>query len=134
MNIKIDTWCQADCTLGRLRYGDFHCFTLELPWLGNSRNVSCIPAGTYKATKYISPRHGPVLLLHNVVGRTYIEVHTGNFTRQVKGCILVGSGIKYLDNDHIPDVTNSRATLVKLLTLVPDEVAIEITRAHQEPC
>ena len=80
--ILIDSWNQPECTLGRLQYGDFRCFTLELPWLGNSRNISCIPAGTYKATKYGSPKHGAVLLLHNVHNRTYIEVHAGNYTLQ----------------------------------------------------
>ena len=80
-------------------------------------------------TKYNSPSKGLVLLLHDVPNRTYIEIHAGNFTRQILGCILVGDGIKYLDNDTIPDVTNSKNTLNKLIDLISGETEIEITRS-----
>ena len=126
MNINLTTWVQDDCTLGRMSYGDFHCFTLELPWKNNQPSISCIPSGKYRVTKYQSPSKGLVLLLHNVLDRTYIEIHAGNYTRQIEGCILVGDGIKYMDNDTIPDVTNSKNTLNKLLDLSTTE--IEITR------
>lgn len=128
MNIKLNTWVQNDCTLGRLSCGDLHCFTLELPWENNIKSISCIPSGTYRVTKYDSPTKDNVLLLHDVRGRTYIEIHAGNYTRQIQGCILVGNGIKYLDNDRIPDVTNSKDTLERLLDLLPNETEIEITR------
>lgn len=129
MKIQIDSWRQHDCTLGRLTYGGLRCFTLELPWHGNKRNISAIPAGEYPATKYESPKHGRVLLLHDVPNRSYIEIHAGNFTSQIAGCILVGDGIRYLNDDNIPDVTNSRATLAGLLEAVPNSVAVEIKRA-----
>lgn len=130
MNITIDSWCQPDCTLGRLFFGNFHCFTLELPWKDNAPGVSCIPIGSYPASRYHSPHlDHDVLLLSGVPGRQSIEVHFGNYTRQIEGCILVGDSIRYLDSDTIPDVTNSRATLEALLTLVPDSVTIDIRRA-----
>lgn len=119
----LDSWSQPDCTLGRLQVGGFRCFTLELPWDNNKRGVSCIPAGDYPVSHYLSPKHGRVLLLHGVPGRTYIEIHSGNYTRQIEGCILVGDGIKYLDDDAIPDVTNSRDTLRKVLNSTPHEGA-----------
>jgi hypothetical protein len=127
--IILDTWCTKDCTIGRLSYGELHCFTLELPWLDNKKGVSCIPPGIYQLTKYQSPKHGPVLLLHDVPNRTYIEIHAGNFTHQIEGCILVGDSITYLNSDTIPDVTNSKTTLKSLLALVPDEVYIKIQRS-----
>ena len=126
--IKLDTWLNADCTLGRLSYGEFKCFTLELPDLDNQQDISCIPAGRYRVTKYESPSKGSVLLLHNVVNRTYIEIHAGNFTRQILGCILVGRAIKYLDGDSIPDVSHSKDALNALLSVVPDETEIVVTR------
>lgn len=126
--ITLNTWMQADCTLGRLAYKDFHCFSLELPWLRNNKNISCIPAGQYRAQKYASPKHGNVLLLQNVPGRDYIEVHAGNYTKQILGCILVGKAITYLDRDTIPDVTQSKNTLNTLLSLIPEFCQININR------
>lgn len=132
--IEIKTISFPDCTLGRLELWrknkhNFNCFTLELPWLNNKPNISCIPEGHYKATRYQSPKHGDVLLLGGVIRRTYIEIHSGNYTRQIQGCILLGSSISYLDNDSIPDVTNSKNTINELLTLVGnDPVTIDIKR------
>ena len=124
--MKISRFYHHDCTLGRLSIDGFQCFTLELPDLDNQRNISCIPAGTYKARKYQSPSKGLCFLLEDVPNRTYIEIHAGNYTRQIQGCILVGDGIKFLDGDLIPDVTNSGATLKKLLSLLPDEIEITL--------
>ena len=128
MRLRINTWKNPDCTLGRMTYGDFKCFTLELPWLDNANDVSCIPPGVYKARKYQSPKHGTVILLEDVPDRTFVEIHSGNFTRQILGCILVGDGIKHLDTDSIPDVTNSRNTLSKLLIALPREFEVQIER------
>ena len=128
IKVNISTWVNGDCTLGRLDYGDFRCFTLELPWRDNEINVSCIPEGEYDAIKYDSPSKGDVILLKGVKGRSFIEIHAGNFTRQIRGCILPGDGIKYLDADSIPDVTNSRVTLSKLLSVLPEEFKVIIKR------
>ncbi len=126
--IKIETISYDDCTMGRLSLGDFQCFTLELPWLDNAQDVSCIPGGKYKAVIYDSPKHGKVLLLIDVDGREMVEIHSGNYTRQILGCILVGDSIRYLDGDSIPDVTNSRNTLKALLSRVDHDIDIEIVR------
>lgn len=70
-----------------------HSVTLELPWVGNHRSVSCIPAGTYEAQRYRSPAHGntDVFLLTNVPGRDAIEIHVGNIPSDSRGCILIGA-------------------------------------------
>lgn len=124
--ISIDRWYNHDCTIGRLKIDDFQCFTLELPDKNNLPDVSCIPRGRYEYYKRKSPKNGDVLELRNVLDRTYIQVHAGNYTRQIQGCILVGESIKFLDNDDIPDVTNSKNTLKKLLSRVDDLGVIEI--------
>jgi len=124
----IDTWVCDDCTVGRLSYGDFRCLTLELPWADNKRGISCIQAGNYTAVKYDSPKHGQVLLLESVLDRDMIEIHAGNYTRQIEGCILVGDSLKYMDGDDVLDVTNSKATLAKLLHVVPSEIEVAIVR------
>ena len=115
-----------DCTIGRLRYEDFQCLTLELPWLGNKPNVSCIPFGRYRAFKRNSPKNGNVIELRDVWDRTFIQIHAGNYTSQIQGCILVGDSIKDINNDGILDVANSKATLSKLLEKLPNELEIFI--------
>jgi len=125
--IKIERWYRKDCTLGILTCGDFKCFTLELPWKDNQRNISCIPAASaYRGMKHTSPKNGDVIAIPNVLNRDYIQIHAGNYTSQIEGCILVGESIKFLNSDNTPDVTNSRKTLEKLLSVLPDVFDIEI--------
>lgn len=126
MMLTIKRWYQPEFTLGLLDAGGFHCFSLELPWLGNKQDVSCIPAGRYTGRKILSPSNGYCIEIMDVPGRTHIQVHAANYTRQIRGCAAVGDGIKYLDLDNIPDVTNSKATLVKLMSHLPDEFDIHI--------
>ena len=124
--IELYRWYNKDCTIGRMRIGKYQCLTLELPDLQNRINISCIPEGEYPYEIYESPKHGTVLLLKDVPGRTYIEVHAGNFTRQILGCILVGDAIKWIDADEILDVANSKNTLSKVLAIAPNTGTIKI--------
>lgn len=119
--IVIDRWYQPDCTVGRLTLGDYRCFTLELPDLGNQANVSCVPEGEYSAFKRLSPKNGLCVELRGVPGRSFIQIHAGNYTRQTEGCILPGQSITYLDGDTVPDVAASRAALNELLGLLPSD-------------
>jgi len=119
--VNIRRWYQDDCVVGRLTFNDFECFTLELPDLGNKRNISCIPEGTYLAKKRFSPsKQEAVIEYINVPDRTYIQIHKGNFTSQLLGCQAVGDGIKWVNNDDVLDVTNSKQTFNKLMSLLPD--------------
>lgn len=98
---------------------DFHCKTLELPWRRNKSNISCIPYGEYRYTKYKSPSKGQVLLLHNVPYRSYIEIHAGNFYTETEGCILVGDDVLAdINKDKLFDLGNSKETLKKLIDFV----------------
>jgi hypothetical protein len=125
--ISIETWQRDDCTLGVLTCGDFKCFTLELPWRDNERNVSCIPrAEGYKGVKFLSNKNGSAIKIINVMNRDHIQIHKGNYTSQIEGCILVGDSIKFLNEDGIPDVTNSKKTMNKLLELLPNHFDISI--------
>lgn len=126
--LEIRRWLgSSGCTLGQMRCGDYRCFTLELPWRENRANISCIPVGAYSARKYRSPRHGNVLLLEDVPDRTWIEIHAGNYTRQVRGCILVGESITHLDDDCVPDVARSRAAMKKLLKRTGETVRVIVS-------
>ena len=127
MRVLIERWSQKNCTVGRLSYGYFKCFTLELPDLNNQKDISCIPTGVYFAKKRFSPSKQQVVIEYiNVPNRSYIQIHQGNFTRQLLGCQAVGDGIKWIDDDDILDVTNSGPTFEKLMAALPDRFEIEI--------
>ncbi len=64
------------------------CYTIELPWLNNRPNRSCIPEGTYVLKERYSPRHGRHLEVTGVKGRSFILVHPANNALiELRGCI-----------------------------------------------
>lgn len=112
-------------TIGKLGLYDpyfcFKCVTLELSWKDNKRNKSCIPTGEYKVTHRYSEKYGEHLLVNNVINRSYILIHAGNFVEDTNGCILVGESLAKIDENNLKDVTNSRETLKELMRWIPDE-------------
>lgn len=117
----IDRKYYPDCTISRVGCGVFQFFMLELPWRDNQVDISCIPEGTYKIKKRFSPSRGyEVLEYQDVPDRTYIQIHPGNFRHQILGCQLPGNGVRWIDGDSIPDVTNSAETFHKLMKILPD--------------
>jgi hypothetical protein len=71
----------------------FECFTLEPPVGGDvmGNNYVCIPEGNYPLKIFWSPEHARLLPhIQNVTGRSFIEIHIGNYPRDTKGCTLVG--------------------------------------------
>ena len=128
--LVIKTISKDDCTLGFLWYKDFNCLTLELPWLDNKTSISCILEGSYRARKRVSKRNGKVIELIGVPNRTYIQIHKGNFTSDIEGCILVGDTLKDINQDGTPDVGNSGKTMAKLYDIVPEEFWVQIFRMY----
>ena len=117
---------QAQQTLGELSvYNDgelsYKCKTLELPWRDNKRSVSCIPAGGYEAVKYFSPSRGDCFLVKKVPGRSAILIHSGNYNRDTRGCILPGSGFADIDKDGLTDVIESKKTMKRLNDAITDD-------------
>ena len=114
-------------TLQRLSYTDYATYgilsdeenreiakTLERPWKNNAKGVSCIPAGTYKAHRYLSPKRGyTVFELADVPDRTHIEIHKGNLPSDSEGCILVGSRFGMLGDKH--GITESGAAFDRFM-------------------
>lgn len=66
------------------------CVTLERPWLGNQRNVSCIPVGSYLCKRVNSPKFGETFEVVSVPNRSAILFHKGNLSEDTHGCIIVG--------------------------------------------
>jgi hypothetical protein len=68
--------------------GERVCYTIELPWKNNQRQVSCIPEGKYELKKRWTRRFGHHFILLNVPDRSYILVHAANDAlKEIKGCI-----------------------------------------------
>ena len=127
MMLTIDRKYYDDCTVSRVTYGDFQCFMLELPWLDNQQDVSCIPEGVHTIFKRMSPsRKIEVMEYRDIPNRSNVQIHPGNYTRQILGCQLPGDGVKWLDDDGIPDVTRSGDTFDALMELLPDECSVLI--------
>jgi hypothetical protein len=78
-----------DGTNGKLMNGrQLVCQTIELPWLLNRNNVSCIPEGRYEITKRYTPERGWHLLVLDVPKRSGILFHPANDAlKELKGCI-----------------------------------------------
>lgn len=129
--MKVEILRTYQPTIGELIIDDAaFCKTLELPWLNNARNISCIPEGTYKVVKRLAHEKRKYNHFHvtNVDDRSYILIHTGNYSRQIQGCILVGDKHVHLDKDDIIDISNSTVTLEKLYERMPDEFDLVIRR------
>ena len=118
---------QSDCTPGIMAYGEHRFFTLELHDKNNAPDISCIPAGLYRCRKVDSNKYGECIEIRDVIDRTLIRIHWGNFTRDILGCIIVGDSLKDIDSDGIIDVTNSKRTFKKLMRILPDEFKLEIS-------
>ena len=92
--------------------------TLELPWRGNVPNVSRIPADRYSMRpeggdlKRIRLHGGTVadlsISITPMTARTQCDLHVGNWTSQIRGCILVGEGMGWDFDERQPMVNNSR--------------------------
>jgi len=68
--------------------GTIVCYTIELPWLGNQKRISCIPEGEYVLQRRFSPKFQWHLHLKNVPGRDLILIHPANVAKtELLGCI-----------------------------------------------
>jgi len=64
------------------------CHTIELPWLDNMRNHSCIPEGRYELEPRFTTKRKDHFEVLKVPGRDGILVHTANDAlTQLRGCI-----------------------------------------------
>ncbi len=66
---------------------EFVFFTIELPWIGNKRRVSCIPESEYICTFENNQKYGDFYFVRSVPGRDEILIHAANKRTQLKGCI-----------------------------------------------
>ena len=100
----------------------FECKTLELPYLNNKKNISCIPPGEYFVRKHDSPMFGKVFHVFEVPGRSEILIHKGNYSSSdTEGCILVGKEFIDINLDGTTDISSSTQTMQNMLSSLPEE-------------
>jgi hypothetical protein len=106
-------------TFGVLIINNKPCFvTLEPPWKDNQNNISCIPPGTYHATKMYSEKFSKqVYVLHDVPNRDLIEFHIGNLIKDTHGCILLGTQFSM----DLYMINNSQTAFDKFMIVMPLE-------------
>ena len=64
------------------------CRSIELRWVNNERNVSCVPEGVYPVAIIQHPKFGECLQVSGVKGRSGILVHVANDAqKELRGCI-----------------------------------------------
>lgn len=118
-------------TLGRIVVFDgnkvkLQVLCLELPNLGNQKNISCVPEGKYEVHKIASMKFGKCFELQDVPGREGILIHKGNYNSDTKGCILPGMGFEDINNDGNLDVIESTHALTKMLNILPNSFTLYI--------
>lgn len=96
----------------------YKAVTLELPWLENQRNISCIPYGNYLVKPRFSEKYEWHYEIQDVPDRSLILFHWGNYKKDTKGCILVGDNFVDIDGDGHIDVTDSRAKFKEMVMLI----------------
>jgi hypothetical protein len=112
-------------------FDDYNCelaqgFMLELPDRKNQKRISRINEGEYDCVKRISQKYGNHFHVLNVLDRSYILIHKGNYNKDTKGCILPGSGVIDINKDGLLDVTSSVPTMKMLNRLLPDKFKLVI--------
>lgn len=107
-------------TMGTLSVLDTSFDTLELPWLNNQKNISCIPKALY-LVKWVHTFSFPfgVYQIQNVKGRSGIDFHAGNIAKlHSRGCILLGKGFTDINNDGVKDIINSKVSVGAFVSLL----------------
>jgi len=106
----------------------FSIRTLELPYLSNMRNVSCIPEGVYHVIKQSATQERPYNFFRfwSVPNRSGILIHKITYVKDLKGCI--GVGLILLENPENKSVKmlESTTALNKLWLEAEEQFAIKI--------
>ena len=128
IRLVIVRWYDGNYTQGTMMVieGDeilYKCKCMELPWVSNQKNVSCIYEGIYNAKKEIHVTRGKVFRLLWVRDREGILIHDGNYVAGYKkdsaGCILPGIYIEDINKDGHPDVAESKKAIDALWDFLP---------------
>ena len=110
------------------------CVTLERPWKGNKRSMSCIPKGMYlcKRCRHSedykfkdSPKFGDTFQVTDVEERQYILFHKGNVEQDTHGCIILGESYGLLHGDEA--VLSSGSAFNEFMDILKDDDEFMLT-------
>jgi hypothetical protein len=121
----------SKCILSRIFIDNKHIIcALELPYIDNKNRISSIPPNTYNVKKRYSPKYKNHFHILNVPGRDFILIHSGNYTTQTNGCILVGLKHSDINSDGIYDVVNSKSAMKILNENLPENFNLCISEIY----
>lgn len=92
--------------------GKFICYTIELPWRGNEKGISCIPEGKYFIRKRYSSKFKWHFEVVEVENRNLILIHpANNALQELNGCIapvtkLSGPGLGLMSRVAFTKIKN----------------------------
>lgn len=96
-------------TPGALALPLFACNTLELPWAGNQRGLSCILPDVYRGRVWHSPTFKRLVVrLEDKNGRADVLIHNANFAATLQDLDNNGIAGADLDGDGFPEVAQLR--------------------------
>ena len=136
MELVLERSYHKEGTCGSLFLNNwFLCFTIELPWLENRRQESCIPEGFYPLEARYSKRFGNHLLVKHVPQRDLILLHPANYAKkELRGCIAPVSELFGIGKGG-----GSRLAMQQVLSLChqafdrKESVLLTIKSNHYEP-
>jgi len=110
---------------GDASYNQFG-YNIELPYLDNHRNVSCIPSGVYTFQKIVRADRSEAIEILNVHNRTHILVHSGNYMKDTQGCILPNISFSYTKETRTPYGITSKPQLKQIYRALPSRGTVHI--------
>jgi hypothetical protein len=112
----------ATATFGMLAVegGAAFAVTVEREWDHNRKSTptrpgACIPAGTYRCRRVISPKFGETFEIEGVPNRDKILIHCGNLSSDSHGCVIIGDTFDPVNGED--GVTQSRDAFAELMRL-----------------
>lgn len=94
-------------------------YNIELPFLDNRRNISCVIGGIYNFQQIVRPDGSMAIEILNVPNRTHVLAHSGNFMKDTNGCILPNISYSYTRDTKTPYGITSRPQVKQLLRALP---------------
>lgn len=108
-------------TVGIITWMDRKAFTIERPWLGNARDISCVPAAVY-LVQLLDINGKDRIRLRNVPMRGLINIEVGNFVGDSRGCIFIAQSVSAEREFQLKDSRPAyRRLLGDLKALGPEE-------------